>query len=333
MDFFAISSFLKKNIGGYNNVTTRTCKQLLEEYRAKNEPKQSKKLNFILEKGDTRDIYNISAPFELNGDRFIAGRTEARDSEDSEVIFFKETKDGWKRDERYETLRLQDPFFTKIGNEIIIGGVEVFPDPEKPEWLAWRTLFFRGTSLDALTPFAKGPDRMKDIRLKELPDGRILMLTRPQGGDNGPGRIGVTVLNSLEEVDEAHVNAATILEHIFIPTEWGGANEAHILKDGSIGILGHIACYDEKKDRHYYSAVFVYNVETGAYTSMKMIAERADFAPGAAKRPDLLDVIFSGGLVRNGDGTATLYCGVSDAEAHMCTIPDPFENWENKHIV
>lgn len=57
---------------------------------------------------------------------------------------------------------------------------------------------------------------------------------------------------------------------------------------------------------------------------MKMIARRSDFESGESKRPDLADVIFSGGLVRRKDGTAQLYCGVGDAQAHMRLIKDPF---------
>lgn len=304
---------------------TKTCKELLIEYRQKNAATDARRLNFILGAEDTRDVYNISAPFVLKGERFLAGRVEARDSEDSEVIFFKETSEGWERDGRYAPLRLQDPFFTMVGDEIVIGGVEIFPDPEKPEWLAWRTQFYRGTSLDSLKNFATGPDRMKDIRLKELPDGRILLFTRPQGGVYGPGRICVTILDRLEDLDEAHIAEAKMLEGLFTEKEWGGANEVHLLENGEAGVLGHIASFDEKGDRHYYAAAFLYNVETGAHTPMKIIAERADFEAGATKRPDLADVIFAGGLIRREDGTAEIYCGVSDAEAHMCVIPDPFK--------
>jgi len=42
-----------------------------------------------------------------------------------------------------------------------------------------------------------------------------------------------------------------------------------------------------------------------------------------AERPDLVDVIFSGGLLRHWDGTATLFAGISDAEAAFLHMPDP----------
>jgi len=49
------------------------------------------------------------------------------------------------------------------------------------------------------------------------------------------------------------------------------------------------------------------------------------FLPGESKRPDLMDVVFSGGLVRDGQGKARLYAGISDAEAQVMTIDDPFD--------
>lgn len=67
---------------------------------------------------------------------------------------------------------------------------------------------------------------------------------------------------------------------------------------------------------------------SGQYTDMKVIAVRASFAPGPAKRTDLEDVVFSGGILRLADGTAALYAGISDAEAHYIVIPDPYLAYE-----
>ena len=57
---------------------------------------------------------------------------------------------------------------------------------------------------------------------------------------------------------------------------------------------------------------------------MKIIAVRSDFPEGPAKRPDLVDVIFSGGLIRKDHGLADLYVGASDKEAYCIEITDPF---------
>jgi hypothetical protein len=55
-----------------------------------------------------------------------------------------------------------------------------------------------------------------------------------------------------------------------------------------------------------------------------MVAARRHFPDGPAKRPDLVDVIFSGGLRRRADGSASLYAGISDAAAARVDMPDPF---------
>lgn len=39
--------------------------------------------------------------------------------------------------------------------------------------------------------------------------------------------------------------------------------------------------------------------------------------------------MFSGGLVRAADGTATLYAGLSDVEAGCVVLPDPFTHFES----
>jgi len=112
-----------------------------------------------------------------------------------------------------------------------------------------------------------------------------------------------------------------------LPEEWGGCNELQLLKNGKVGVLSHIAKYDEAGNRHYYSTVFCFDPENGEYSPMKIIAIRDNFKEGPSKREDIRDVIFSGGLVRK-DGTAQLYCGVSDAQGHRLTIDDPFASFE-----
>jgi len=59
---------------------------------------------------------------------------------------------------------------------------------------------------------------------------------------------------------------------------------------------------------------------------MKIIAERCNMLPSDTKRPDLQDVLFSGGLLRDQHGNSVLYTGVSDADAQRVTIIDPFIN-------
>lgn len=309
--------------------SVQKCDALLEQYRNAGERAGgAQKLNF----GgvDGKDVYNIAAPFQDDGETIIAGRVESRDSEHSDIVFFTERGGIWLPLEGAPVLRLQDPFHATIGGLHVLGGVEIFPHPERPGMLMWRTVLYRGRRIAELERFFEGPDGMKDIRLVELNDGSVGVFTRPQGEKGGRGKIGFIRISSLDELTVQAIEDAPLLEAHFDDEEWGGANEAHLLTGGLVGVLGHIARFDEQGNRHYYPIVFVYHPETGGRTPLKIIAERADFAPGPSKRPDLEDVVFSGGLIRHGDGTATLYAGIGDAEAQRIEIRDPFADYERK---
>ncbi|GCD84400.1 hypothetical protein PTHTG4_34650 [Parageobacillus thermoglucosidasius] len=309
----------------------KPCAVLLKELENAPQPFNPEKLIF---KGvGDRDVYNISAPFEDKGELVIAGRVEPRDSEHSEVYFFVNRNGEWIPREGAPVFPLQDPFFTKIDGELIFGGVQTFQHPTIEGSTGWRTVFYRGASIDDLKEFAKGPDGMKDVRLIGLKDGSIGVLTRPQGEKGGRGKIGFIRIPSLDHFTHEVMDKAQVLEGQFSDEEWGGANELHLLSNGLIGVLGHIACFDEKGNRHYYPMVFVLNPDTMEFSDIELIATRSHFLEGASKRPDLVDVVFSGGLVRKGDGTADLYAGISDAEAQKITIIDPFIKYEKEECV
>ena len=170
---------------------------------------------------------------------------------------------------------------------------------------------------------------MKDLRLVELENKKIGVFTRPQhpegkiGSLGGRGKIGYVELNSLDEINPENLMKAKILDQIS-DENWLGANEIHILGNGKLGVLAHVAMYDSKKDRHYYPAAFIFEPKTGVSSEIKIIAERKMFLDGPSKTPDLKDVVFSGGLIRKSNGKADLFVGTSDAEAQMIEIGDPF---------
>ena len=91
-----------------------------------------------------------------------------------------------------------------------------------------------------------------------------------------------------------------------------------------MGVLGHIASKDAQDAKHYYAMSFVYDPENHRASPLEIIATRRNFPPGETKRPDLEDVVFPGSLMRNDDGTAALYAGLSDVEAGKIIVPDPF---------
>ncbi|MBO7746901.1 DUF1861 family protein [Paenibacillus sp. MWE-103] len=301
----------------------QACGELVGAYRASGARAEgAERINFGGFAG--KDVYNIAAPFEDQGVSVIPGRVESRDSEHSEVVFFAERGGEWMPVADAPVLTLQDPFHARIGGELIVGGVEIYPHPANEGALMWRTVFYRGADIRSLKPFFRGPDGMKDLRLVELADGAIGVFTRPQGEKGGRGKIGFTRVNALSDLSIAVIDDAPLLEGQFAEGEWGGANEAHLLMDGRVGVLGHVACFDDAGDRHYYPMAFEFDPADRTFAPMKLIAERSRFLPGPAKRPDLQDVVFSGGLVRRGDGSAVLYAGISDADAQRIVIDDPF---------
>ncbi len=305
---------------------TQTCKHLLSQFSLG----QSMGKKLVFEGVGESDVYNITAPFDNLGEQVIAGRVECRDSEESEIVFFHydAIQDAWITKKDVPRLQLQDPFVTRIAGELILGGVEIFPHPEKQGMLSYRTVFYRGETIKDLKRFAIGPEGMKDIRLIELDKGKIGVCTRPQGEIGGRGQIGFLIIDSLEELTIDTIQSAHLFTEQFTTEEWGGANQLHLLKNDLIGVLGHIARFDEEGNRHYYSMTFAINPKTMQISPCKLIAIRANFPSGDAKRPDLVDVIFSGGLRRNQNKTAQLYVGASDAEAHTIQIEDPFLEYE-----
>lgn len=305
-------------------VKMKQIQTLLKEYREQN---VSGGISLSLEGVLDKDVYNITAPFNWLGKVYIAGRVERRDSELAEIRFFEKIVDNhFRLVENTAVLALQDPFITFVQGELILGGVEVFPKETDLTKLDWRTNLYRVESLNKVEKILSGPVGMKDLRIKELADRRILVLTRPQGDKGGRGKIGATVINNLSELTNEKIAAAPLLRRNFAGEEWGGGNEIHLLENGKVGVLGHIACFDEAGDRHYYSLSFQLNEDFTEIEQEKIIAERADFAPSEPKRPDLADVVFSGGLIRKSDGYAELYAGIGDANAQKIIIPDPFKN-------
>ncbi len=301
------------------------CIELLQKFEEKETLSFGKKLIFS-DIGE-RDVYNISAPFRIGDMTVIAGRIEARDAlADSNVAFFEQKEGVWVQVKGAPTLRLEDGFAAHIGDETVFGGVEVYHDPAAvdPHEVNYRTVFYRGHDLTSLQKFTTGPEMMKDIRLMPLANDRVGVFTRPQGGQYGKGKIGYVDLPCLEDLNVENIMNARIIENQFAPEEWGGANQLHPLPDGKIGVIGHIAYQDAENNKHYHAMSFIYDPEKHIASPIDIIATRKNFPAGAEKTPKLADIVFPGGLVRHGDGTATLYAGLSDAEAGSIVISDPF---------
>lgn len=309
----------------------RGCAELLQEFEQRIGVSSPRLLHF--EEVNDRDVYNITAPFELGGQLLLAGRVERRDCELAETIIFRHDaqREAWAP---YFASRLfqnlQDPCVAFVDGELILGGVE-YPHRLPNGRLTWIMRFFRGRSLSTLRPFLSGPLRMKDIRICQMHDGQVAVFSRPQGTQGGRGKIGLAIVPSLEHITAQLINDAPILERQFADGEWGGANEVHLLEDGRLGVLGHVARWDNARNRHYYPIVFAVDPRNKQCTPLQIIARRSLFPHAPAKRSDLNDVVFSGGLIRHADGTATLYAGLSDAAAGSLIIPDPLLALSQEH--
>ena len=302
-----------------------TVDKVLKEFDSKT-IKKVKKMKFI--GVDGYDVYNLTAPFLDEGKYILAGRVERRDSENSIIGFFEEIEpDVWSLIIDYPTFELQDPYVSFIGGDLVLGGTKISPCLDNPKQLCWHAEKLKGSSVRELKSFFEGPKGMKDIRLAELNNGEIVILSRPQGEKGGRGKIGVDTCSNLNALTKDLIDNAPLLEQ-FNDEEWGGGNEIHILSDDLIGVLGHVANFDNEDNRHYYPMIFTYNLKTKKQTPIEIICKREFLEPGESKRKDLEDVLFSGGLIRNSDGTATLYTGVSDCESHYAVIEDPFTKHE-----
>ena len=276
---------------------------------------------------DGCDVYNPTNPFFDKGRKVLAGRVEKRDSEHSKVMFFEQvSEDTWKLIDNLPTLELQDPYYSFVGDKLVLGGTEIFDHPEITNALWYRAKKLVGNDIASLEHLVYGPNGMKDIRICTV-DNKVLVLTRPQGEKGGRGKIGFYLTDSLADITVEKIEESPLL-NLCIDEEWVGGNQATVLKNGKVGVLGHIAKLDENGGRHYYPTTFCFDPKTNEYTDMKIICMRKYLVAGEAKRPDLVDVLFSGGIVRNENGTAELYTGVGDCEVHCVKIQDPFLEYE-----
>lgn len=299
--------------------------ELVAEHRSDNNVISTCKLEFL--GVDGKDVYNVSQQFRYSGKEYIAGRVETRDSEVSEVRLFERADDAVYKATDVVLEMLQDPCECVVDGELILGGTAIYAD-DKGRITNWNTAFFRGTDVSSLKRFAEAPAKMKDVRI--IKTDKIHVFTRPQGGEARYGKIGYVSCERLEDINAELIEKATLLTTHFDGDVWGGVNEVHALKNGKLGVVGHIAKMSEGMVRHYYGMVFCFDPETLQSTKVKIICERSDFKAGAYKRPDLIDVVFCGGLVRNADKTASVYVGLSDAEAHRALIRDPFVEYEEQ---
>ncbi|MBF0570655.1 MAG: DUF1861 family protein [Candidatus Omnitrophica bacterium] len=291
----------------------------------------------------------------------IAGRVEARVGGVSQVVFFQKGPGGkWypiKGAPVFESS--EDPSLQKIGDKWVLSVVKVEDTGEKLESgipkLVWQEKFFQFDTLNDLNPkepIAQGPLWMKDIHLVELEDSRIMIMTRPQGGEYNGGRIGYVIVENFKKFVELGqggkkesdlakmMENGKVLEGLFTKDQWGGANALYLLENGKIGVLGHIAQRNKEGNREYSPMTFEFDPDTGEVSNFKIIGTWKSFEEllkaqhisipvkvlDENKPEDLREVLFPTALLVGKDGKCFLCLGACDSTTAMAQIPYPFSS-------
>ena len=86
-----------------------------------NPPEKAKLIKF--EGVAEKNVFNITSPFQSNGEIFIAGRIESRSiPSDSTVGIFKQKDNlNYTLHNIFKTMELEDPFVTSIKGNLIVG--------------------------------------------------------------------------------------------------------------------------------------------------------------------------------------------------------------------
>ncbi|MFB9276611.1 MTP-1 family protein [Cohnella cellulosilytica] len=284
---------------------------------------------------DGFDVYNASIPFEWQGKRYIYGRVEKRHEwARSWVRLFENSgPDEWTVVQDTMIYQLEDPYVSVIGEELVLGGTHVRNNRGQLD--TFYGYFYKGKDLHDLVYFTTGPDRMKDIRLVELPEGKIGVFSRPRGEAvrqkyGSESLIGFTVIDRLDDLSAEVIENAPIIAGLFNRDEWGGCNQAYLLESGKVGVIGHI-CYKSvdaanQETLTYMNMSFVLDPLTLQFSDLRIIGTRPCYPDGPAKMPNLTDCAFTSGIELRPDGKVDLYSGIGDTEVGRIAIDYPFEN-------
>jgi hypothetical protein len=279
------------------------------------------------------DIYNCSVPFTWQGRRLIYGRQEKRQEwARSWTRLFEETgKDEFTLVNNSMIYQLEDPFVAFIGSEIVLGGTHVKYSHNR--FVNLCGYFYRGTDLEDLYYFTTGPNRMKDIRLVELPKG-IGVFSRPRSKEvekkfGSASVIGFTLIPDLDSLDDKVIAGAEVIPGLFDTGEWGACNQCYFLDSGYIGVIGHKSYRAAGKPplAVYMNVSFVFDPEHNRILDEKILGTRSSYPPGPAKKPGLVDCTFTSGIVMRLDGKADLYGGLGDTGEGRVVIDYPFEGF------
>ncbi|HSX07123.1 MAG TPA: DUF1861 family protein [Candidatus Saccharimonadia bacterium] len=294
----------------------------------------------------TKDGYNPTL-YEDDRGAILAFRYEDRASNSANPVSYRPSiafarpmqRGGWHLAKDLEPFSMmEDPFLFYVNAEgsrqVIFGGVWV---RGMHGTIVPRTEFYRGNSLETLEhiPFAV-IDNMKDVRLLQLPDGRLLICRRPWGDKYMRGRIALHVINSLDDlvdIDKVELPLLALLDSCGEELDWVGVNNMYMLTDAAgeicVGLLGHVALQDQEGNLHYAACTYRISLEDLLSKQVhkicpQIIATRGCFEEGPAKNATLHDIVFPGSLQHLDGDRYRLWAGLSDARIGCVEIDDPF---------
>ena len=303
------------------------------------------------------DIYNSSAPI-WDGHHWLQiVREEKGDQFTSQLTFFSQVSGNkYRREVDVSNLSelsigyiCQDPANAWIQQNLVITQVEVDPQSlnDTSQDTRLHSAIYAGENLNNLRLIARSPDRMKGVRLVELQDGKIAVFTRPQSpGDpdrGGLGKIGLTVVESLDQINTDVLAAAPLIPELFSEDdeEWRGVNHVRLLPNGDLAVLAHIARFEKSEIDHskgYYPYFFTLDPITLRVENQQLLAKVADFRLNGqikAKLPELENVSYPSALLFPNDDITSSYAiymsGMKDSKMAAICIPNPLDSWLETH--
>lgn len=219
---------------------------------------------------------------------------------------------------------IKEPFLSVVGNEIIFGGTMYVSAIEMaPQISIYRSSVSDPTRGKFITT---SPIGMRNLRLRKLPSGKIHAVIQRSGNSEfagGLGRNAFVNLNNLSELDELKLLSAMINKFQVGPGE--GISTTHIEPMAEdIAYLANLFRRDPQNPDRHQSYVAVYSKLD---PTPQIVLRHQDLVGSIGLEKDegkFGDHIVAEGIVRNFDGTATLFLTVGKSEAWKVTIPDPF---------
>jgi len=185
--------------------------------------------------------------------------------------------------------------------------------------------------LDHIERVAQGPEKSKGLHLIEVSPQKIEGFIRMQGGKYGKGKICHFSLENIQDLQDvlSDVEEKTQVIDLFAADEWGGVNDLHLLSDGRIGVLGHLArlTQDEtgQEKKEYFTTSAIFDPQTQTISNLKIIMTPQDLGiEYEAKRPDLEKVLYPTNSVLEGD-VLHIYASLGDTKPIVFTIENPWK--------